>query len=190
MTKPTIDDLLTQSAPRSRSAQPAVQSALRAVAMESRSIGRAPRHTRSKWWWAATPVVAAPLLLVATTGSSDDGVVPDFTIPISYTTDTGKDISCSMDIFNGESNNVETSTAAVDYLSSQDWIGIGQRIYDRALVYEADRTLLYEGVESPAVENPRDAWAKAERELIAIPEGVLDEGDHFGGTARCAGELH
>lgn len=190
MTKPTIDELLAESAPRARSSEPGVQSALRAVAIESRGVGRARRRTRSRLWWLATPVVAVPLLVVATTGSSDDGVVPDFTIPISYTTDTGREISCSMDFFNGESNNVETSTIAVDYLRAQDWTGIGQRLYDRALVYENDQALLYEGAGGPIIENRRDAWAKAETELLAVPEGLLDQSNHYAGTAHCTGELH
>ncbi|WP_204533952.1 hypothetical protein [Arthrobacter tumbae] len=119
------------------------------------------------------------MVIVPLTGSTDDRPVPDFTIPVSYTTDTGRELSCSIDLYNGEMNNVVTSTAAVDYLRAQNWSGIGQRIYDKALVYESA--------------GDPNAWVSAEIDLTAgqLPDGVLKQGDGgLGSSSDCSGELH
>lgn len=179
MTKQSIDDLLSQSAPPARKSEPGVQYALRRVAMESRERASATRPARSRLWWLAAPAVALPMIVISTTGSTDDRPAPDFTIPVSYTTDTGRELSCSIDLYNGEMNNVVTNTAAVDYFRTQDWSGIGQRIYDAALAYER-------------ADHP-NAWVTAEHDLTIdqLPAGAVIPGDGgVGSNSDCTGELH
>lgn len=55
-------------------------------------------------------------------------MVPDFSIPVNYTTDTGTAVSCSIDLFNMEINYVELTTPEVEYLRAQDWTGVGTHL--------------------------------------------------------------
>ena len=102
-------------------------------------------------------------------------------------------------VFNGEMNWVEDSFTAVDYLGKQNWSGIGQRIYEQALVEEADLTRLAQkgdltmfgdGVTVPdaaAIETM--AWNMAQGKLVTdtVP---TETGDHWGGDSDCSGQLH
>ncbi|WP_243075536.1 hypothetical protein [Microbacterium sp. SS28] len=178
MSEPMIDDLLARSAPPSRAWEPGVQARLDALVVEARGRARATRR-RKTLAWAMTPLALAPALALATTGGTDPRMVPDLVIPVTYTTDTGRTVSCSLEFFNGELDYVEVSTAAVDHLRTLDWTGIGQRLYDTALRYEAA------GDSFP--------WSSAENDLITatIPGELLtaDTGG-MGGDSDCTGELH
>lgn len=198
MTKPTIDDLLARSAPPTGVGVSRVQSMLRAVAEESRVTAKsAVRHPRRRLWWLAAPLIAVPAISLATTGETEPRMVPDFTILISYTTDTGNAVTCSIDLFNGETNYAETGTAAVDYLRAQDWTGVGQSIYSAAINYENDPAWVaaYKEGWAPAssAEIQRGAWLRATDDVIVqgLPAGTLRSGDGgFGVTDHCTGELH
>lgn len=173
----TIDELLVRSAPAARGAEPSVSSELVSLVHGTRI---AARRTRRRRWWALAPVALVPALAFTATAGQDPRMIPDLVIPIEYTTDTGVTVSCSLEFFNGEIDYVETSFAGVDYLSAQDWTGIGQRIYERALEYEAS------GGEDAA----RWAWPAAANDLVFPPEGAWQAGDHFGGDSDCTGQLH
>ncbi|MDF2563046.1 MAG: hypothetical protein K0R99_4492 [Microbacterium sp.] len=58
--------------------------------------------------WVAVPVLALPGIALASTAGTDPRMIPDFEIPISYVTDTGREVSCSIELFNGEMNYVES----------------------------------------------------------------------------------
>lgn len=202
MTKSTIDELLTQSAPPSGvdASDPRVRSMLRAVATESREAARAATRpaarSRRRLWWLAAPLVALPIITFASTAGTEPRLVPDFVIPVSYTTDTGNAVSCAIELFNGELDYVESSTAAVDYFRAQDWTGVGQRIYDSAIAYESDAAWLGSEMNSDGPGSEAiawRAWLSAADDIIfdRLPEGTLTSGDGgYGIDQTCTGELH
>jgi hypothetical protein len=121
--------------------------------------------------------------------------VPDFTIPITYTTDTGRTINCSIDFSNGETRWVETEFGAVNYLRAQDWTGLGQRIYDEALarVAAGDPELSKPGEDGDVPDQKTVeayAWTHAETDLTigTVPREVMGAG--FGSYSHCPRELH
>ena len=198
MTKPTIEDLLSHSAPPTRTLEAGLRSTIRDLSAESRETARAARRPRSRLRWLITPVVLVPAIALGTTAGTEPRQIPDFTIPVLYTTDTGKEVSCSIDLFNGEIDYVETNTTAIDYFRVQDWTGIGQRIYDAALVYENDSAWLASEMNSDGPDLPQAtihwrAWVSAEDDLVRaqLPDGALAPGDGgYGSDTDCTGELH
>ena len=199
----TLDDLLTTSAPPRRSRDPRVASELQRVVAESRALAgkrptsprRAP-HRRRRLWWLAVPVLGIPVIGLVTTASTEPRLVPDFTIPIAYTTDTGKQIACSIDFYNGEIDYREQSLTAVAWLEAQDWTGVGQRVYDVALGYENDPAWLGSELNS---DHPTDAATIQHRAFLtaqedvmfaALHDQVMTDGDHYGADSDCTGELH
>ena len=171
-----IDDLLRASAPRRACDDPAVASELDRVGIAARVAGARDRRIR-RLSWVAVPVLALPALTLASTAGTDPRMVPDLRVPVSYVTDTGREVSCSIEFFNGELDYVETNTEAVDYFRMQDWDGIGQRIYDRAVELDA------RGEVSP--------WFVAENDLIVAdaPEDLFLNGG-MGMDTDCTGQLH
>ena len=154
-----------------------------------------PRTRRSKkrLLWIAAPVVVLPALAFGLTAGVEARSVPDFTIPITYTTDTGRTISCSIDYFNDETNYAETDFGAVDYLRTQDWTGIGQRIYDNALArVTAGDPFLSDPVSGSPDKTIQEgiAWTSAQLDLIdrTIPISAMTTG--YGGEDHCSRELH
>ena len=198
MTKPTLDDLLARRAPPTRDRDPGLSAVLHSVSADARASARSHRRHRSPLRWLVAPLVLLPAIGLATTAGTEPRQIPDLTIPISYLTDTGKEVSCSIDLFNGEIDYVETNTSAIDYFGAQDWTGIGQRIYAAALAYENDSAWLTSEMNSdgpdlsPATIQWR-AWISAEDDLIRdqLPEGALAPGDGgYGRNTDCTGELH
>jgi hypothetical protein len=176
-----LDDLLHRSAPAARGHEVGVRVQVDSLSMKAKEQASRGRRGR-RIAWAALPVLLVPGIAFATTASTEPRMVPDYSIPVSYTTDTGVSVECTIDFFNGELDYRESSTAQVDYLRGQDWTGIGQRIYDRALVVEADGTA-----------DGGSAWGWAEDELIAktVPDSTFQQGDGgFGSNSDCTGQLH
>lgn len=173
----SIDTLLRGSAPRRASDDAAVAAELNRVGIAARVSATTRRRRVRRLSWAALPVFALPALALASTAGTDLRMVPDFEVPISYVTDTGKEITCTVEFFNGELLYVETNTEAVDFISAQDWDGVGQRIYDRALALEGS------GGFAP--------WAQAENDVFL--EGANEDLFRNGGMGTdsdCSGELH
>lgn len=195
----TLDTLLRRSAPATGTAtdHPAVEAAALALVADAEVRARPARRVRRALWIAAIPTV--PLLAFGLTAGLEARLAPDLTIPVAYTTDTGTDVSCSIFVFNGEIAWAEQSFTAVDHLSDQDWTGIGQRIYARALVEEQDLTrraqagdlsVSLDGTTMPdAATIERMAWSIAETDLVdkTVP---AQDGDHWGGDTDCSGQLH
>ncbi|WP_167050759.1 hypothetical protein [Salinibacterium sp. ZJ77] len=104
-------------------------------------------------------------------------MTPDYEIPVSYVTDAGSKVSCTIELFAGEVNYVETNTEAMKYFSSQNWDGVGQRIYERALSLESD------GVSR--------AWFPAMYDVLLAntDDGLFSNGGMATDT-DCSGELH
>ncbi|WP_202566336.1 hypothetical protein [Agreia sp. COWG] len=132
--------------------------------------------------------VAIPLTMWA------DGapVKLDVEIPIAYTTDTGVDITCEYGIYFGTpANRTDSDEKLADFVSEHDWVGIGQRIYDKA-------------IENPFTPGPTDAWevdTQALRDKTSfiqatdliwdeIPAELQQDGQSANATMNCTGQLH
>lgn len=202
MDDPTLDNLLRRSAPATAATDPSVEASLLALVNDAEANVRPARNRRRAVWIAAIPAV--PALTLGLTAGIQDRMAPDLTIPVSYTTDTGIPVSCSIYLFNGELYSVEVSFVGVDYLSDQDWDGIGQRIYEQALIEEADLTQRVQQGD-PATTTSSDgavqldaatieitAWNIAEGHLVdgSVPETVLHPGDNWASDSDCSGQLH
>lgn len=132
MTPHTLDELVARSAPPSIADDPGVAVQLRGVVSRSRSVAKASRWRR-RALSIAVPVLVAPVAVFGLTGGMDERLVPDSTIPIFYTTDTGRTVECSIDFYNPEVLYVETDTHVEDFVNAQDWTGVGQRLYNLAV---------------------------------------------------------
>ena len=127
-----IIDILEESGRTSLSTDPRVRASLIALVADSRST-TAARTTRSRKGLLFVPIFAIGTL--ALTGGAllvDSSLTPDIHIPLTYTTVLGVTYTCSIDI-DGGTLFVADSTAGANYLRAQDWTGVGQRIYDRAV---------------------------------------------------------
>lgn len=199
MDDPTLDSLLRRSAPSGWPADPAAEANLLAMVDDAHRKARPARRLRRALWLGAIPAV--PALALALTAGVEERLAPDLTIAVSYTTDTGYSESCSIFVFNGEINWVEESFTAVDYLSRQNWDGIGQRIYEQALIEEATLArqaaagdpavaITSDGLTMPdAATIERMAWSVAEGKLVDKTVPAKD-GDHWAGDTDCSGRLH
>lgn len=195
----TLDTLLRRSAPSTAPADPAVEANLLAMVDDARHKARPARRRRRALWFVAIPAI--PALALALTAGIDERLSPDLTIPVTYTTDTGYSESCSIFVFNGEINWIEVSFTAVAYLSTQNWDGIGQRIYQQALIEEAairqqvaDRdpavAATSDGLTMPDESQIQQAaWYRAEDRLVAVTVPAKD-GDLWGRNSDCSGRLH
>lgn len=173
----SIDDLLRASAPQRVSTDALFAGEVARVSVAARAHAARRRRVR-RLSWVAVPVLALPGLALASTAGTDPRMVPDFEIPVSYVTDTGREVSCTFELFNGEINYVETNTKAVDFIASQNWDGVGQKIYDEAVKREAA------GDFAPFFGAAHDViFAGADVYILPGDGGVASDTD-------CAGELH
>ncbi|MDR6168192.1 hypothetical protein QE367_002396 [Microbacterium paludicola] len=173
----SIDDLLRASAPRRVSTDGMVAAEVDRVGIAAR-VHAARRRRVRRLSWVALPVLALPGIALASTAGTDPRMIPDFEIPVSYVTDTGREISCSIELFNGELDYVETNTEAVVYIAAQNWDGVGQKIYERALEREAA------GLVSP--------WFGAADDVIfaGVDDYILPGDGGLGRDTDCTGQLH
>lgn len=173
----SMDDQLRASAPHRVSTDGMVAAEIDRVGIAAR-VHAARRRRVRRLSWVAVPMLALPGIALASTAGTDPRMIPDFEIPISYVTDTGHEVSCTIELFNGELDYVETNTKAVEYIAAQNWDGVGQKIYEQALEREAN------GLFSP--------WFGAADDIIlAGVDGHILPGD--GGLGRdtdCTGQLH
>lgn len=173
--------LLTRSAPASVAKRPAVEAELHNVT-ESVRRQTVQRRRRRAALGVLIPALLAPVAAIGLTAGVETRAIPDYSVPIEFTTLTGERIECSIDYFNGEIAWVEANSNAVDFLKQQNWDNIGQRIYDRAAARIAanDWDVIEDGVTiSGDVPDPEMqwsvAWALAEGEFTVwpMPEDLL-----------------
>lgn len=171
-----MDELLRESAPAAASAHDNVRLEVSRMVAVSRSGTAGRSRAWKRGALVAIPIVAAAPFALVATGSTDVRAAPDFSIPVSYVTESGQTVACDIDLFNGELFYQETNFVAVDYFSQQDWTGVGQRIYDRAIALESL------GVDGP--------WQAAEHEVVFAnaPEELFYDGG-MGSSSTCTGEL-
>jgi len=193
MNNDDLDSMLSQSKPRTASAHPGVRHELMAVVHGSRAAARRTRRA-GRVLAISLPTVLAPTLALGLAAGADQRMVPDFSIPISYDTDTGRHIECTLDFYNGEMFWQETNSAT-DYLRDQDWSGIGQRIYDRALALleSNDPSIFVSSTQDGALDESllqRSAWVQAEAHFTVntIPDSAFAIGG-LGSNSDCTGEL-
>lgn len=173
----SIDDLLRASAPHRVSTDQVVAAEVDRVGIAARIHASRRRQIR-RLSWVAIPVLALPGIALASTAGTDPRMIPDFEIPISYVTDTGRHVSCSIELFDGELDYVETNTKAVDFIAAQNWDGVGQKIYDEAVKRDVA------GDFAPFFGAANDLiFAGADAYILPGDGGV-------GADTDCTGELH
>ncbi len=185
MIKPTLDELLVRSAP------PREPDAELRIAEVVRASHPAPtgRRARSRALWAIPAIGLGALTLTA--GAYVTSLIPDATIPVNYVTDTGVEIQCTVyleagSLFDGG------AVAMQAYLRDQEWNGIGQQIYDRALEY-SEVSHPEDAVFNSPAERDLWLWQRAENELtvLALPSALWAGGEvHLAGDSDCTGQLH
>lgn len=143
---------------------------------------------------ATMAVLTAGAILIPLTLRVDGvKVQPDVEIPIVYTTDTGVDVSCREQIFFGEPGDRSDDYMRIaEFMSSHDWTGIGQRIYEEALanpiIPEAD------GGTEPQFDEATFSSATSRLIEAEIPpslqEAWSEEGFTYSSVTDCRGDLH
>lgn len=140
MSKRTVDEVLSGSSPTFVPSV-ATEAALDALVLESRNAGadRGQRH-RKRLLWLVPGAVVAVGALTAGAVVADQMTRLDVPIAVEYTTDTGVTVSCTAHI---ASSLFSPRLAEVtEYYKTHEFAadGIGQRIYNYALVLTGERT--------------------------------------------------
>ena len=161
-----------------------------------------PARRPTSWWKTPRFVVPAATgaALLMTAGAvfvplqlaiNGQSVDIDVVIPIHYTTETGVTVDCSYGIYVGDPlNRTPADQKLVDYLDAQDWSGIGDEIYDRAMA-------------NPYVPGPnddlefdtqevRDRFSFMEALMVIherVPADLIVDGMSTGSTMDCTGQL-
>lgn len=191
MNKPTVDELLTTSRPRSFSEDAQVRQQIADLVAKTHAADaaqQAPRRRRKLL--IAIPVIGFGALALTAGALVVTTMTPAVTIPISYTTDTGRTVACNVGVGGGSILDPQ-ATAIGDYLRSQDWSGIGQKVYDRAITTpyvpgpDADVDLAPEEIDNMS-------WTDAMAALIpgTMPANLTADWTYTGWSSDCTGDLH
>lgn len=175
---------------------------VRRMSAEAREASIAASAARAPWWKRRRVMIPLAVgVVVALTGSAvlvpldlwSDGVKVDLDaeIPIVYTTDTGVDVTCRFGIHFGDpTHRTAADEALAEFVETHDWTGIGQRIYDEAIlnpfVPGPDDDLEVDTQEG------RDAFSFYRAlDLISeeIPIELRQAGQSSGATTDCTGQL-
>lgn len=188
MSKPSVDELLRGS---TLSYEPSIatRAALESLVDASRTevmLSRAKRRRRS--FWLIPGAVVAAGALTAGAAVFAPYFDPDVRIPIEYVTDTGVEVSCTYALRVGSvvgGENLELR----EWLTSQDWSGVGQRIYQDAV---ANPFIPGEDDEGEWTAELVDSvsFFNAMGRQTGVPEGLTVFGDEIAGTSDCTGQLH
>lgn len=112
------------------------------LAMWERAQSSPPARSPRRRWRIAIPLIAVALVstgaaIVApiTIGIGEQGTIvePDAQIPISYTTASGTEVTCSYLVYLGDDVRTTRDSEVGAVLADTDWTGVGQEIYDRAI---------------------------------------------------------
>ncbi|MDQ1121596.1 hypothetical protein [Microbacterium trichothecenolyticum] len=129
--------------------------------------------------------IAAPVWL----GINGVHVEPDAQIPVSYTTLSGVEVSCTWAVHIGDAERTPLEERVAEALAATDWDGVGQDIYDQAIA-------------NPRVPQPGETWAVDTQEVrdaisfkLAIlpvmerrlPAELQGAASHWGSTDTCTG---
>lgn len=201
MNTPTIDEVLSRSSP-SVAPSIATEAALDALVLETRDAGthrHATRRRRAAWL-----IPGAVLAVGALTAGAvvvDRYTRVDVPIAIEYTTDTGLTVTCTANI-EGGSFFAPKPAEVIDYYKTHDFTGIGQRVYDYALVLAGDREGTPDVLPRSVAWIPDEDWtgypddAALSQSLVSflLIDVTLDLGLEGSGGADlrsdCTGPLH
>lgn len=203
MGKPTVDELLSGSSP-SFAPSVATEAALDALVLETKSASVDRRTSRRRrTLWLVPGIFVAVGALTAGAVVVDNYLRVDVPIAIEYTTDTGITVECTANI-DGGTFFAPKPSEVIDYYKSHDLTGIGQRIYDYALVLTGDTQGTWEALPNSAGGLPDDDFQYSDRaafshsmNLFLVWDVLLDLGldDVSGGvgaelSSDCTGQLH
>lgn len=192
-----LESVLGESAPRDVASLPGVSEAVVAAA---NAAHRAVRRRRAavRWIWIPAVVVATPVLAGAAAGGLDS-VIPAYSVPIVYTTDTGRSVACSYEVFDDErSPFAPHDTVSSDWFRAQDWTGFGDRVYADAIALRDDPSSeIYDfsigtGEPPSAAVLDQTAFSVAVVSSIGAMPGHAELGaaSPAWGRLDCTGELH
>jgi len=138
MTASDIDDALRQADPWAHDDALALMATELAADTRIASAASARRRVRRAAWIVPAALLGATALTAGALVVTDNLLHEDLPIAIEYTTDTGRAVSCTATI-EGGSLFAPREAEVVQYYRSHDFTGIGQRIYDYALVLTGER---------------------------------------------------
>jgi hypothetical protein len=173
------------------------------VAAESRvAVASSARARRRRAAWLVPVAAVGGLALTAGALVAADNLLhEDVQIAIEYTTDTDRTISCTATI-EGGSYFAPREGEVLAYYRSRDFAGIGQRIYDYAMVLAGERAVT-DGVlprsstivadENGNHYSAASAFSYALTSFL-LTDAILEMGIDGSGDSwlhsDCAGELH
>jgi hypothetical protein len=139
MTKQTIEDALARSNPWTPSDGSTLRSTVDQISAESRvaAISQKRRRAHNALWILPT---AGAVVIALTAGAvvTDNLLHVNLPISIAYTTDTGAAVTCTVHI-EGGSLFAPVSNEVINYYQHHDFTGVGQKVYNYALVLAGDR---------------------------------------------------
>lgn len=200
MTKPTIDELLSDSDPWAGRDDANIRDGVQRLVQQTQAdeINARSRRVRKGLW--VIPVVGlGGLALTAGALVVDHALFPDLSVPIEYVTDTDVTVSCTAQIEGGSMFSAN-SGAVVKYFEDRDTSGYGQQIYEHALVLTGD-------VEPTSANTPpSNSWIPGDGNWLddtdAFNMSLVDylvintqidldlSGDGGWLTSDCTGQLH
>jgi|GEM_PF-2310350 len=197
-----IDDTLRRSDPWRHDETTALAATEFAADLRIASVASARRHARRAAWLIPVAIVGGAALTAGALVATDNLLHEDLPIPIEYTTDTGRTISCTATI-EGGSFFAPREAEVVQYYRSHDFTGIGQRIYDYAMVLAGEREpepgLLPRSSQVVADENgnPYSEHSSFSDSLVSflltdayIDLGIINGSGDSWLSSDCTGELH
>ena len=122
-----IDHLLSASASRPLSDDPAVRAHVTTMVTESRASRR--RHSKLLF---VIPAFGLGALALTGGALAVTTIATDVTVPLTITTVTGETVTCSAELGAGADNFID-DLALSAFVSNHDWSGLGQRGYARAI---------------------------------------------------------
>ena len=200
-----LDERLRASAPEGLSEDATAREAALELVAATRVDALQLGHTRLRRRLVLGIPAAALAIGLLTAGSvvAVQNLMPKIiTIPVSYTTDTGKTISCQVTI-EGDGDNAADTAAIAEYVRSKDWTGLGQRVYDYALAHpwkpnpgdaweDANGTMHKGDPPMTAAERDNTTWDDALSVFVfaPLPKGLTDGDYGSGWGSTCEGVLH
>ncbi|WP_423494036.1 hypothetical protein IM711_10925 [Microbacterium esteraromaticum] len=188
MSKPSVDELLRGS---TKSYEPSIvtRAALESLVDASRAEAARTRvNRRRRSFWLIPGAVVAAGALTAGAALFAPHFDPDVRIPIEYATDTGVEVTCTYALRVGSVVGGENPQLR-EWLASQDWSGVGQRIYEDAVANPFVPGEDDEGEWTAEIVDSVSFFDAMARQ-IAVPDGLAVFGDEVAGTSDCTGQLH
>lgn len=187
MSKPSLDDLLRGST-KSFEPSPTTAAALDALVEASRTEAtRSGIRRRRRRLWLVPGIAVAAGVLTAGTAVVAPYFDPDVRIPIEYVTDTGVEVACTYALRVGAVVGGENADLR-RWLTSQDWSGVGQRVYDDALANPFVPGANDEGDWTLDVIDSMSFFQALGRQT-AVPDELTRPGDEIAGASDCTGQL-